>query len=182
MGSFFPTIGLSIPRGDLPLSENTYGFTCYCFLTPSANFAKEVGWIRDWLCLPQRIGRGEEYSTLSTCINWLRWSLSLRIKSSCSSGRGVRNFEIKALVWEKSPPARAGTMLTACKREDLCSPAILTLVFMCWKSLRRTPETRFAIIDGSDRRPIPELAGFSPHISDVVFCRSSPESYLRKKT
>ncbi|KAL0771973.1 hypothetical protein Bca101_037124 [Brassica carinata] len=54
-------------------------------------------------------------------------------------------------------------MLTTCKREDMCSPAILTSVFMC---LRRTPGTRFAITDGSDRRPLPELAGFSPHISD----------------
>ncbi|KAL0801112.1 hypothetical protein Bca101_056288 [Brassica carinata] len=53
-----------------------------------------------------------------------------------------------------------------CKREDLCSSAILTSVFMCWRSLRRTPRTRFAIIDGSDHRPLPEIAGFSPHISD----------------
>ncbi|CDY47959.1 BnaA10g28310D [Brassica napus] len=54
-------------------------------------------------------------------------------------------------------------MLTTCKREDMCSPAILTPVFMC---LRRTPGTRFTITDGSDRRLLPELAGFSPHISD----------------
>ncbi|WZZ34490.1 hypothetical protein YC2023_017891 [Brassica napus] len=45
----------------------------------------------------------------------------------------------------------------------VCSPAILTSVFMC---LRRTPWTRFTITDGSDRRPLPELTGFSPHISD----------------
>lgn len=42
-------------------------------------------------------------------------------------------------------PLMAGTMLITCKRIDRCSPRILRLEFMVWRSLISTPGTRDAI-------------------------------------
>ncbi|KAG6647314.1 hypothetical protein CIPAW_07G070700 [Carya illinoinensis] len=68
------------------------------------------------------------------------------IKERFISGmRGIRKLEIKKpLFGNNSPPASARTMLTTCNSNALCPSATFIHVFMCCRSLRRTPGTRLA--------------------------------------
>lgn len=45
-----------------------------------------------------RRGTGDLASSLPTWMNWLSWSLLLRISSLCSSARAIWNFNVEALI------------------------------------------------------------------------------------